>query len=111
MKLIDFLKNKRKKLVEASVNEKSTIKKADLSKIKIVIENHHEVVENEVEKIKEAGEEFYEKGQFDNIEEAIVFFATMFDGLSYKGIEKDENGNTIIKFRDVDLRKNYASIK
>lgn len=105
MGLIDFLKNKKKKLLEASTKEKSTEKQVDLSKIKIVVENFHPLTSNELEGIKESAKEGYEKGIFDSVEEGIIFCSTSFHGLRYKGTEKDEKGNIIIKLKDIDISK------
>ena len=96
MGLIEMLKNKKEKVVE--LNNKSK-----MDNIKIVIENSCGAFKNEEELIKESALKFYEFGQADSYENAIIQAATIIRGLQYKETTKDENGNLVITFKDIVL--------
>lgn len=102
MNLLNYLKNKKSQLLKAK-DEPLTAQNDGINNIEIVIENHNDVFGDEQEKIKEGARILLENGGAENIEDGIITFATMFRGLKYKGIEKDENGNVKITLKDINL--------
>jgi len=101
MNLLNFLKSKRKKLLE--VNDKVKGNNELTNNIEIIIEDNNNLFENEIEIIKQGAISLLENGNVDTIEEGIKIFATMFRGLTYKNTEKDENGNIKIILKDIKL--------
>lgn len=108
MGLVDLLKSKRNKVVELNNQSNKEIKPQsnEMDNITIIIENSNGAFENEEDIIKEAAVRFYEVGQADSYENAIIQAATIIRGLQYKETTKDENGNLVITFRDLtDTKK------
>ena len=110
MNLIDFLKNIKKQLLnlkmkqqdlQESVVEESVIEQPKIPEI--VIENNRGLFENEEEIILKGAQMILDEKRADNLEEAIIVFATMFRGLRYRRRVEDENGNKKIIFVDIDL--------
>ena len=97
MGLIDLLKSKKNKVVEEPKNDNKSL----LDNIEIIIEDSCGLFPNEKENIIENALLIYNAGKADDIETAIIFVATTFRGLKYEGITKDENGKTLINFRDM----------
>lgn len=102
MKLVDYLKNKKERLLELKKQEKDN---NGMDDIKILIEYEVEAFENEDKFIKDNAKIFVENGITDNYEDAIISAATMIHGLKYLGKAKDENNNTVLFFKDVLMKE------
>lgn len=103
LNLIDFFKEKRKKLLDTSNKVNPNIEQPKEPNIEIVIENATNIFENEQEIIRQGGKEFLENGIVDSLEDGIITCATMIRGLKYRRTEKDDDGNIKIILRDISL--------
>lgn len=101
MSLLNFLKRKKKQLLETNDKVKSNVELSN--NIEIIIEDNNNLFENEIELIKQGAINLLKNGNVDSIEEGIKIFACMFRGLKYKKTEKDEQGNIKIILKDIKL--------
>lgn len=85
---------------EEKIEEESNSQNSQEEKIEIVIIGKNPLFEGEEEVIRKGAEHLLEIGRASDIYEAIGVYGTMFRGLKYKGMEKTEDGKTIITFRD-----------
>jgi len=106
MSLLNFLKRKKKQLLEMNDKVKSNVELSN--NIEIIIEDNNNLFENEIELIKQGAINLFENGNVDSIEEGIKIFAVMFRGLKYKRTEKDENGNIKIILKDIKLENSIT---
>lgn len=106
MSLIDFLKGKKKQLLDANDKITPNIEEQKEPNIEIIIENATNQFENELEIIRNGAKELLENGNVDSLEEGIIVFATLIRGLRYRRTEKDEEGNIFIILKDISLDNN-----
>ena len=106
MNLIDFLKNKRKQLLDASKNVTPTTNEPKEPNIEIIIEDDTSIFANEPEIILKSAKEFLEIGSVSSLEEGVIICATMIRGLKYRRTERDEFGNIKIFLKDIALDNN-----
>ncbi len=106
MNLIDFLKGKKKQLLDANKNATTIVEEPKEPTIEIVIENATNMFENEPEIIMNGGKEFLENKLVDSLEEGIITCATLIRGLRYRRTEKDDEGNIKIILQDISLNNN-----
>ncbi len=85
---------------EEKIEEESNSQNSQEEKIEIVIIGKNPLFEGEEEVIRKGAEHLLEIGRASDIYEAIGVYGAMFRGLKYKGMEKTEDGKTIITFRD-----------
>ena len=95
-----MFKFKKSKEVLQIVEEKTP-------EIEIIIDTEGEkpIFEQEDEQIKIGAKIVLENNRAENMEDAIITFACMFRGLTYKGTEHTEDGRTIITFKDTAYQK------
>lgn len=107
--LLDYLKEIKVQLQRSKQNisenpkQDSFSKNTDEDNFEIIIENNHNLYDNEQEIIKKGAHDFLENGNINSFEEGIITFAIMIRGLRYKKTEKDENGHIKIILEDVKL--------
>lgn len=98
MTLFNF--NKKK---EPPLQKDVPLQESSSPKIDIIIESSNNLYENEQEMILAGARVLLENRRVDNFEDGIITFATMFRGLRYKGIEKDDDGSVKILLSDMSL--------
>lgn len=102
MGIIDLLKNKRKDALRIKEIEEN--KTNSMDNIKIEIKNGNGLFDDEPKQIKEAAKVFYQSGKSGTFEDAIINAGTIIRGLKFDGTTKDENGNVVIIFRDINTK-------
>ena len=94
-KLSDFInkfKKSNKKEVTEEIEQKPTIR--------IQIDGDINLFKDEKQKIVTGAKQLLEIGQCENMEDAIITYATMFRGLRFKEIKENEDGERIIVLKE-----------
>lgn len=107
MKRIEnFLKRiKVTKEEETHESDKNSIPEVDTQGFQIQIEGDIELFEDEKEKIIQGAKQLLELGRAEDMEDAIITFATMFRGLKFHGTKNKENGIKVVNFGETLRRE------
>ena len=94
-KLGDFFKR-----IKVEEKIEPVVKNTDIQDVQIEIEGNVELFKDEKEKIIQGARQLLELGRADDMEDAIITFATMFRGLRFSKVQKCEDGKKVIVLRE-----------